>query len=278
MRYAIPRRGFSLVELLVAITIILVLMALMGAGLSAARASGAKQKTQATINAIDAILQRHFIGSESRSTAAQLQGDRAAVLRQIVSADMPDSWADVRHMKTNASRFNSARHRRYVATMDATNPNDNFADAECLFMAVMQGGVADCLSCATLELANKGDKDGDGAFEFWDSWDEPIRYVLWPGGFEYPLGAKYFSTTAPFAGGAVAAATGGTMRPLVFSGGPDRKSSTTINTGSYLGMNAGCGDPAVAPINTLGGFGPAANDPADYRDDNVTNIPGETRR
>lgn len=272
------RQGFSLVELLVAITIILVMMALMGAGLSAARSSGAKQKTQATINAIDAILQRHFIEVESRSTAGQLQGDRGAVLRQLVTADMPDSWADVRHMKANQTRFSSPRHRRYGATLDALAPTDELADAECLFMIVMQGGVADCLACATLELAKKGDKDGDGAFEFWDAWDEPIRYVLWPGGFESPLGTKFFSTSAPFAGGTAAAAPGGTMRPLVFSGGPDKKSSTKINDGSYLSMNANCGDPKDPPISTLGGFGPTQNDSTDYRDDNLTNFSGEMRR
>lgn len=269
------RKGFSLVELLVAITIILLLMTLMGAGVSAARSSGARRKAETTISSIDVILQRHLLRIESASTATQLQGDPAAVLRQLLTADMPDSWADVRHMKANPTEFRSARHRRYVATLDALTQKgltDDLADAECLFMVVMQGGVADYVACATLELAKKGDKDGDGAFEFWDAWDEPIRYVLWPGGFESPLGTKYFSTTAPFADGTAEAAPGGTMRPLVFSGGPDKKSSTRINDGSYLGMKEKCGDPTIPPINTLGGFGPAPNDSTDYRADNLTNL------
>lgn len=268
------RQAFSLVELLVAITIILVLMTLMGAGLSAARSSGAKQKTLATINAIDAILQRHFASCESNAAAAGLPGERGAVLRQLVTADMPDSWAEVRHMKANASRFSSARHRRYVATLDVVQPTDQYSSAECLFMIVMQGGLADCLACASLDLAPKGDMDGDGAPEFLDAWGEPIHYVLWPGGFESPPGVKYFSTTPPFDGGTAAAAPGGTMRPLIFSGGPDKLGSTQINAGSYLGMAANCGDPQIAPISTLGGL---AAQP-DSREDNITNVDAEARK
>jgi prepilin-type N-terminal cleavage/methylation domain-containing protein len=274
MTLAMRRQAFSLVELLVAITIILVLMALMGAGLSAARSSGAKQKTLATISAIDAIVQRHFVACESNAATAGLPGDRGAVLRQIVTADMPDSWAEVRHMKANASRFGSARHRRYVATLDVVQPTDQFSSAECLFMIVMQGGLADCLACSSLDLASKGDKDGDGAPEFLDAWGEPIHYVLWPGGFESPLGVKYFSTTPPFDGGTAAAAPGGTMRPLIFSGGPDKLGSTNINAGSYLGMAANCGNPQVAPITTLGG----PDSGTDSREDNVTNLGTEVRR
>jgi len=268
------RQGFSLVELLVAITIILVLMALMGAAVSAARSSGSKQKTQATINAIDAIVQRHFVACESNAAAAGLPGERGAVLRQLVTADMPDSWEEVRHMKANPSKFGSARHRRYVATLDIVKPTDQFSSAECLFMIVMQGGLADCLACGTLDLSPKGDKDGDGAPEFLDAWGEPIHYVLWPGGFESPLGVKYFSTTPPFDGGTAVPAAGGTMRPLIFSGGPDKLGSTKISAGSYLGMAANCGNPQTSPIDTLGGL---AAEP-DFREDNLTNVGAKTRK
>lgn len=269
------RHGFSLVELLVAITLILVLMALMGAGLSAARSSGAKQRTQATINAIDVIVQRHFMACESNAAAASLPGERGAILRQLVTADMPDSWAEVRHLKANATRFRSARQRRYVATLDVVQPTDQYSSAECLFMIVMQGGLADCFACSSLELAPKGDLDGDGAPEFLDAWGQPIHYVLWPGGFELPLGTRYFSITPPFDGGTAAAAAGGTMRPLIFSGGADKLGSTKINAAAYLAMNSNCGNPQATPIDTLGGCDNPADD---NREDNVTNFGGEVKR
>lgn len=269
------RQGFSLVELLVAITIILVLMALMGAAVSAARSAGSKQKTLGTIALIDAILQQHFTSVESsRAGAASQFSDRAAALRRQVTADMPDSWAEVRHMKSQAEQFGSARQRGYVALLDAVGPTDQFGDAECLFMIVMQGGLADCLACSALDKARIGDKDEDGALEFWDEWNEPIRYVLWPGGFELPLGTRYFSPALPFSGTAATGDSAGPMRPLIFSGGPSKLSSTEIHAGSYLSLGNACGDPTNATIGRLGGLAGST----DHRQDNLTNFDAEVKR
>lgn len=268
--------GFSLVELLVVISIILVLMAMAGAALSGARSSGAKQKTLATITAIDEILQRHFGGGESSSAAAAGSGtSRGAAIRRLLTADMPDSWAEVRHLKTQSSQFKAARHQGYVATLDSVQPSDQFGDAECLFMIVMQGGLADCLACSTLDGSSIGDKDNDGAPEFLDAWGEPIRYILWPAGFELPAGTKLFSQTPPFDGSPPTAGTAGTMRPLVFSGGPSKLSSTEIHVGSYLALGDTCGDPTDPTIAKLGGL-PSGSE--DNRSDNLTNFDREVQR
>jgi prepilin-type N-terminal cleavage/methylation domain-containing protein len=276
MSDSLRRRAFSLVELLVAISIILVLMALMGAAVSAARGAGAKQKTASTIAMLDAILQQHFTSVESsRAGATGPAADRAAALRRQVTADMPDSWDEVRHMKSQPQQFNAARQRGYVAFLDAVNPTNDFADAECLFMIVMQGGLADCLACSALDKAKIGDKDQDGALEFWDEWDEPIRYVLWPAGFELPLGTRFFSTAPPFSGAAATGESAGPMRPLIFSGGPSKLSSTEVHAGSYLSLGNACGDPSQPNIAILGGL-PAGSD--DHRRDNITNFDGEVKR
>jgi hypothetical protein len=58
------------------------------------------------------------------------------------------------------------------------------------------------------------------------------------------------------------------MRPLVFSGGPDKKGSTQINAASYLAMAANCGNPQIAPITTLGGL----DAQPDSREDNIANV------
>jgi prepilin-type N-terminal cleavage/methylation domain-containing protein len=267
--------GFSLVELLVVVSIILVMMALAGAALSGARSSGAKQKTLATIAAIDEILQRHFAGAESSDAAATGSGNsRGAAIRRRLTADMPDSWEEVRHMKSRAQEFKTARHRSYVATLDSAQPSDQYGDAECLFMIVMQGGLADCLTCSALDSAPIDDKDNDGAPEFLDAWGEPICYVLWPAGFELPAGTKFFSQSAPFDGSPPTGATGGTMRPLIFSGGPSKLSSTEIHAGSYLQLGAACGDPADGTIAKLGGLSGSA----DNRGDNLTNFDREVQR
>ncbi len=276
MTHTLHRKAFSLVELLVSISIIVLMMAMMAAALSAARASGAKDKTRSSIKPIDEIVQRHFESCESSRLAAAVPPEaRGAAIRRLITADMPDNWNEVRHMRDNAATFTSARQRGYVATLNMVNPTDEYADAECLFMIVMQGGLADCLACGALDAIRIGDKDGDGAPEFWDAWDMPIRYVLWPAGFELLIGTKYFSQIAPFDGLPATGGTGGMMRPLIFSGGPSKLSSTAIYDGSYLSLGNACGDPANATIATLGGL-PEGDD--DHRRDNVTNFDDEVVR
>jgi len=278
------RKAFSLVELLVAVSIVLILMGLLGAALSATQARGSKDKTLASITAIDEILQRHFTATESSRVGASVPTDaRGAAIRRQITADMPDSWQEVTHMKTDTTLFSSARQRGYVATLDslyalpgatAETINQN-ASAECLFMIVMQGGLADCLTCTALDSIPKGDVDGDGAPEFLDAWGQPIRYVLWPAGFEQPIGTKYFDQTAPFDGLPATGATGGSMRPLIVSGGPSKQDSTKFGGMSYLSLGNACGDPADATIAILGGWDGIS---PDYRPDNVTNFIGEVQR
>ena len=275
MRYSLRRRAFSLVELLVVITIILVLMGLTGAAVSAARSSGAKQKTAATIAIIDAMLRQHLTSMESsRAGADGPAADRAALLRRQTTADMPDSWAEVQHIKSQPQQFNSARHRGYVTLFDAATPTSQFGDAECLFMIVMQGGLADCLACSALDKVKIGDKDQDGALEFWDEWGEPIHYVLWPGGFELPVGTKFFSTVPPFSGAGSTGDSAGPMRPLIYSNGPDGKDGLAVHGGAYLALGNNCGVPTEETIATLGG---PINSSGDHRD-NITNFAGEARR
>jgi type II secretory pathway pseudopilin PulG len=266
------------VELLVVIAIIGMLMLLAGSALSAARQSGSQRKTAATIAVIDTILQQHFAGVESsRAGATGPTSDRAVALRRQATADMPDSWAEVRHQKNHPAEFNSARQRGYVAYLDVVNPTDQFGDGECLFMIVMQGGLADCLSCSNINLGNVGDKDQDGAPEFWDAWNEPIKYVLWPGGFELPAGTRFFSDVPPFAAGAAAGGAAGPMRPLIYSNGLDRKDGLTVHGGSYLALGNDCGVPAEPTIATLGG--PLSDDsPKGRHLDNITNYDAEVQR
>jgi hypothetical protein len=254
-------------------TIIMLLMALGAAGLSAARVSHQKQATQASIVAIDEILQRHFVSCESSRAGAG--SDRSLALRRQVTADMPDSWAEVTHLKTLlATEFKSARHAGYAAFLDTMAPTDQYSDAECLFMIVMQGGLADCLSCMALEKVRRGDKDEDGALEFWDEWEEPIHYVLWPAGFELPIGTKFFSTVPPFSGAVATGDSAGPMRPLIYSNGPDREDKLSVHGGAYLVLGDRCGDPTEGTIATLG----APRDSSGGHRDNITNFDAEVKR
>ena len=278
------RQAFSLVELLVVVSIILVLMALLGGAVSAARVSQKKQATQALIARIDEVLKQHFATYASRAVpASALTGSsksaaRAAYLRRLASAEMPDSWVDVQAIVNNTAGVpRTSPQSAYVGVFQAIRavnaawPTSDYADAECLFMVVMQGGIADCLDCGALGSSTKGDVDGDGAFEFLDAWGNPIRYVLWPAALELPPGGdRFFSTTAPFTVGPVAPAKGGTMRPLVFSGGPDGTNAIRVNgSGNLAAAGTQCGDPSGSDVGGPDGAGAT---------DNITNLDAEAAR
>ena len=282
-------RGFTLTELLVVVSIVLVLMSLIGAGVSAARGSQKKQATGAMIAKLDAIIQQHYASFASRpvpgnATAAVISAAR----RQMVTGDMPDNWAEVAAMKAGTAGLVSAPNRKfplnaaqraYVHYYDAVQPSSQYEDAECLFMIVMLGGLADCLDCGSLGLSEKGDKDADNAPEFLDAWGNPIRFVLWPAGLELPPGSgRFFSVTPPFSSGSIAAAPGGVMRPLIYSGGPDGRATYGVSAASQILTGTNCGNPADATVASFGAFVPPSDDPTDRRADNVTNFDGEVGR
>ena len=277
---AFRRRAFSLVELLVVVSIILVLMALVGGGVAAARGSQKRQATQSLIAKLDAVIQQQFATYSSRSvpasalTGANKSAARAAYLRRLASAEMPDSWADVKAIADGTTGLPlTAPQNAYKAVYQSLSPTNDYSDAECLFMIVMQGGIADCLDCGELKSSDKGDTDGDGAFEFLDDWGNPIRYVLWPAGLELPPGSsRFFSTTAPFTAGTPQFAKGGTMRPLLFSGGADQRNSILVNGAGNLALSAACGDPGNATVATFGGLDTGG---VDGRADNITNFDAE---
>ncbi|MDA1039934.1 MAG: type II secretion system protein [Planctomycetota bacterium] len=299
------RRAFSLVELLVVVSIILVLMALTGAAVSGARSSQKKQATQALIAKLDAVIQQQYASYGGKNVPDATSGDdRAVKLRQIISGDLPDRWVDV---KLVAADPNTSHQRAYRAFWISMNPppsndafdrhpdRDKFAGAECLFMIIMRGGIANCLDCSDLANERIGDKDGDGAFEFWDAWGNPIGFILWPGALELPAtsGEKFFSSSPPFAPNAI----GRTMRPLIYSAGPDgfdgvppKAARNDPDIGwfgfrcnpqpdnpqepfdtSHISSGTACGDPSQTPANILAA-------PLEGASDNITNFDAEAKR
>lgn len=264
--------GFSLVELLVVITIILVMMAIAGAGVSAARSSQRAQATRALIAKLDAIISQQYASYGSLELPGGTPQNRGSDLRQRISRDMPDRWTDVEQMAGNQAGLTSRHQRAYFGVWNsmATKPSPTFAGAECLFMVVMRGGIANCLDCADLASESIGDKDGDGAFEFHDSWGNPIGFILWPAALELPVDSatKFFSQTAPFS----AAATGRGMRPVIYSPGPDGEYGLERNgEAGNLAAGQNCGNPAAAPTSTS-----AAPLPGGL--DNITNFDSEAKR
>lgn len=286
------KRGFTLTELLVSVGIILVLVSLIGAAVSSTRGNQKKLGSQSLVSKLDLIIQQQYASYTSRPiTSATSSAQRAEALRKLVSGDMPDNWKDVSDvlvtgtvpLLTSGTTYFplNAAQRAYAGYYRAISPSPANADAECLFMIVMVGGLADCLECRDLGTSQVGDTDSDNAPEFLDTWGNPIRYVLWPAGAELPPGSgtRFFSSTAPFTTGSVAPAKGGIMQPLIFSGGPDGKGTLAVTgTFSHILTGSNCGNPADSNVITFGSFAPPSDDPADRRADNITNFDDEAKQ
>jgi prepilin-type N-terminal cleavage/methylation domain-containing protein len=224
-------RGFSLTELLVVAAIILMLTSLAGAAISSASSSQKKFRTKTLISKLDSLVAAQFADYGNRDVGGSAGSDRGTLLRAMAQGDLPDSWVIVRGLATVDTADLTPHQRAYVAVWKSIDGQQDRviatnASAECLFMIVMQGGVADCLDCRGLQ-ADIGDQDGDGMPEFLDAWGTPIGFVLWPSGLRLPAdsGTSFFSSVLPFEPivPSMNDAKGGLMRPLVFSAGPDRE-------------------------------------------------------
>jgi prepilin-type N-terminal cleavage/methylation domain-containing protein len=283
----VPRRAFTLVELLVTMAVIVVLVALFGGALSAARNNSQAGATRSAIARLDQVMMAALRSYEWRSVpgavvnglTSQIPNPAAArawhIRRNLISTAMPDRWSDVAYMAANQAEFNSGPQSGYIGFYNSTNPTSQYGGAECLFMVLMQGGLADCLDCNGLQNLKKGDKDGDGALEFWDDWNNPIDFILWAPGFQVSGGTDLFFTglDAAFpATGSVRPSLG--MRPLIYSAGPDGEyglerngDAATLSRGSSP-AGRDCGNPEEQTTKTSGG--PAAS--SGYRDDNIVNV------
>ena len=280
---------------------------------SAARGSQKKQATQALIAKLDTIIQQQFATYASRNLAASGAipagfPSKSAyrswyIRRNLISGDLPDSWAEVKYMAENAAIFTTSSQRSYIALWNSLSPKpdpaiDLYQSAECLFMIVMQGGIANCLDCGDLRTADRGDEDNDGRPEFHDAWQNPIGFILWPAAVQLPpssstdffSGIRSLDAAFPAAGTSPRPTLG--MRPMIFSAGPDGKlgpnpveqptregqcgykrdfNVVTLEAGTPPGKD--CGNPAADPCSTFG-----SPTMVDAVADNITNLDAEAAK
>jgi prepilin-type N-terminal cleavage/methylation domain-containing protein len=317
------RAGFSLVELLVVMSIMVVLVGLVSAAVAGAQSSQKKQSTRLLISKLDAIIQQQIASYAARVVPPPPgplpSGWTKAAYRSwykrrnLITGDLPDRWSDVAALASGTTPLSvsgdaklpvTAPQRTYAAVLVGiakqktgdSNPTAaqieatavdlaaSYAGAECLFMTVMQGGIADCIDCGELRTADRGDKDRDGLFEFWDAWGNPIGFILWPAALQLPggSGATFFTGSRAlevFPSARPTPALG--MRPLIYSAGPDGEDgfyrgdeAPTLTIGSAF-PGSDCGNWAVTPTSTMG---EPESGKALLTVDNLTNLDAEAAK
>ena len=196
-----PRGGFTLVELLIVITIIGILAGLTMGALSAARETARVAKTKSTIAKLDLLVQQHYDSYRTRrvtiydtATLKRLNpsslgnpeaaaGLRLRAIRDLMRMEMPERWNDFQDAPVPFGAYKikvpslAERYRRKYA---ALGPAGDYDSGECLYM-----WITSAIPDAREKFAENeiGDGDADGWPEFQDGWGNPIKFLRWAPAF-----------------------------------------------------------------------------------------------
>ena len=210
--------GFTIVELLVVMTIIAMLAGIVLGALQAAREKARKTRTRTMIVKLNSVVMARYNEYRTRRVPLSTSGmapeyaarARLWVLRDLMRMEMPDRWNDVRFgplvnppppwspvpnqlfyrpppsfvylpvpLYYERSALSQSFYRRCFSGPRATHPTDEYGAAECLYMFV----TSDNEDRETFKEEDIGDADGDGYLEFHDGWGNPIYFLRWAPAF-----------------------------------------------------------------------------------------------
>ena len=244
--------GFTLVELLITISIIGLLAGITLGALQAARQTAREAKTKSMIAKLDQVIRERYESYLTRRVPIRTRGLppedaakwRLHALRDLMRMEMPERWPDVLDPPVPFSDWSTplpprtidrpALWYRYKQLVDAAKAEfsdslvGEFAPAECLYMIVACGTPGAMEHFGPNDI---GDADGDGLPEFHDGWGRPIMFLRWAPGFSSGPGFEGDSAIQtgdptvdhdPFDSRNVEPHAF-QLIPLVYSGGRDKK-------------------------------------------------------
>lgn len=213
------RPGFTLVELLVTITIIAMLAALVFGAMQAARESGREAKTRATILKLHKIVMAKYESYRTRRvpidvaayckvnanafgysldkngepTAEARARARLNALRDLMRMELPDRWSDVTDGPLILVDYSSnppqkivpaVTQRYYAIYQDAVARRQSVLDIinwgdAKLLYQIVMSNPETAAQFRTDEI---GFADSTGIPVFIDGWGHPIRFIRWPVG------------------------------------------------------------------------------------------------
>ncbi len=204
------RKGFTLVELMIVCAIMAIMATLVVFAMFGATEAAKKQKTEALVARIDAVLRNKWESYQTRRVPFDLTGASSAVagrakidaLHDLMRMELPDRWTDVTddpkawayagpfNMTLTRSAVSQGYLRRWIAAQIgmAGKPTlaqaQEYQGAECLYLILQAAGQEEGDDVSViLRPDNIADIDQDGFPEIVDGWRTPIRFLRWPVGF-----------------------------------------------------------------------------------------------
>jgi len=202
------RRGFTLVEMLVTVTVIGIIVAMALGALMNAQETAREQRTRSLISKLHTQIMFRWESYQTRripmkpidlssETPAAYAAKRLQAQRELMRLELPERWSDVTdpanpgdpvRLTPNLTEYPALAEsylRRYNSNMvngTPFQPTVEFEDAECLYMIITMGHD-DAMSGTRLSASDVADTDQDGMPEFVDGWRRPIRFLRWAPGF-----------------------------------------------------------------------------------------------
>ena len=217
------RGGFTLVELLIVITIIGILAGLSLGALSSARQTARIAKTKSTIAKLDLLVQQHYAsyrtrrvtiydGTGQRVNPRSLQNPVAAAtirlhaIRDLMRMEMPERWNDIRNIQSGVDLANPAPITLTYGTPSGPVTKTFMVERPSLSKSYLRkknaasspppGDSYDSAECLYLWVTRAipgareqfaeneiGNADADDWPEFIDGWGNPIKFLRWAPAF-----------------------------------------------------------------------------------------------
>ena len=207
-----PKRGFTLVELLVSIAIVTILASTVLFAMAGVTETARVQRTRSQINRINELITSQWESYETRrvkfskrgitpTNSVALARRRLEALREVQRMEMPDRYTDLISSTsvpglTPPSLWHT--YRRKFASVFGRDPDDEFVSsndaiiknqgAEMLYLILAQTQDGNASALEFFQETEVGDTDGDGMLEILDGWGTPISFLRWaPGAVVSPM-------------------------------------------------------------------------------------------